>query len=302
MLLGYIPRWNLTETVVASNGTQLNQVYNQFGLFILAGSDVLYIADSGNNRILKWSPGDSNGTLIAGGQGPGMNATQLNSPIVVCVDINENVYVADSSNYRVQYFDRGSSIGRTIAGNGTYGSTNNLFGNMFGLGVDLANNVYVSEYDNSRVTKWTPNATHGILVAGNGTNGISSAQLNVPTAFYVEPATGILYIPNQGSHCVTKWTPGSSSGEVAAGTCGTSGSNETLLSTPLCVTFDKYGNMYVADRVNNGRVIMFCPNSAVGIPIITSGLNNPISIALDTHLNLYVNDWNNHRIVKYTLL
>jgi hypothetical protein len=72
------------------------------------------------------------------------------------------------------------------------------------------------------------------------------------------------------------------------------------LNVPKCVTFDKYENMYVIDQVNNGRVIMFYPNSLIGIPIITSGLSNPISIAVDTQLNLYVADWNNNRIVKLT--
>ena len=80
-------------------------------------------------------------------------------------------------------------------------------------------------------------------------------------------------ISNQGSHCITKWLSTSSFGIVVAGTCGISGSNETLLTTPVDVTFDHYGYMYVADWVNNGRIMMFLSNSFLGIPIITSGLN-----------------------------
>jgi hypothetical protein len=113
---------------------------------------------------------------------------------------------------------------------------------------------------------------------------ISENQLWTPTAFYVEPTTGTLYIPNQSSHCITKWLLESSSGIIVAGRCGISGSTDTLLTRPTCVTFDKYRNMYVID----GRVLMFCPNSLIGIPIVTSGINNPISIAIDTHLNLYM--------------
>lgn len=124
--------------------------------------------------------------------------------MVVCVDKNENVYVADTGNFRIQYFNNGLSVGRTIISDGTSEATNNSFGNFFGLGVDLVNNVYASEYDYSRVRKWSPNATYGLLVAGNGISGDTLDKLDTPTAFYVDPITETLYVPNQGGHCVTK--------------------------------------------------------------------------------------------------
>lgn len=284
----------------------MNKISDVYGLFIADGSDTLYIADSGNNRILKWLPGDSSGILVAGGRGAGSNTTQLNSPKKVCVgddDDDENIYVADSGNHRVQYFDDESFIGQTLVDNSAFGAFSvDSFGEMFGIGVDLANNFYVSEYDKSRVRKWTPGTTAGRLVAGNGTNGNSPLQLNIPTDFYVNPRTGILFIPNQDGHCVTKWLPGNIIGITVAGICGISGTNETLLTTPLDVTFDRFGNMYIADKVNDGRIVMFPPNSLIGIPIITTGLDYPISIALDTHLNLYVSDYYHQRLIKYTLL
>jgi sugar lactone lactonase YvrE len=296
---GHLPKWNSTGVTLASGGSNLNQIQHIYGLFIVADTDILYIADSDNNRILKWLPGATSGTLVAGGQGSGYNATQLNSPKEVCVDLNGNVYVADSINYRIQYFSNGSSIGHTIAGNGT---NRTMSGYMFGLGIDLNNNVYSSEYNLARVIKWSPNSTNGTQVAGTGVQGTDPDQLSTPTAFYIDPKTATLYIPNQTSHCVTKWLAGSSSGTAVAGICGIQGSNETLLDAPTCVTFDKYGNMYVIDGSNGGRVIVFCPDSLVGNVIVDSGLNNPISIAVDTHLNIYVSDWNNVRLVNYTLL
>jgi hypothetical protein len=95
---------------------------------------------------------------------------------------------------------------------------------------------------------------------------------------------------------------GNSSGIVVAGTCGISGSNQTLLTNPICVTLDKNGNMYVVDAVGGGRVMMFCPNSLIGIPIITSGFTKAYGIAVDTHLNLYVSDNLGNYIMKYMLL
>ncbi|UJR16574.1 hypothetical protein I4U23_003475 [Adineta vaga] len=275
--LVYIPIWNTTAVVVASVGSALNQINHPYGLFIPANSDILYIADSDNQRVLKWLPNATSGLIVAGGQGKGWNITQLNNPREVCIDRDENIYVADSGNYRIQRFYSGSLIGDSIAGNGSYGAINNSFGNILGLGVDLSYNVYVSDYDRARITKWTPNATSGIRVAGNGSQGNTPYQLNIPTAFYTDPIIGTLYIPNQSGHCVTKWLSGSTFGVTVAGVCGQSGTNETLLTSPKCVTFDKYGYMYVIDGVNSGRLIMFLSNSLIGMPIITSGLNNPIS-------------------------
>jgi hypothetical protein len=285
-----------------NNGSGLNQAMDSYDLFIGNNNNILYIADTGNSRITKWLPGSSTGILVAGGQGPGSNASQLRNPWQVYVDENENLYVTDNGNYRIQYFRNGSLLGRTVAGNGTKGSANDLLGKMLGLAVDLEKNIYVSEYDNERVAQWSFNRTFGVTVAGDGTQGDTLTQLHTPSSFYLDRDTKTLFVPSQNGHCIMKWIVGNPSGEVVAGKCGLAGTNASLLTQPTCVTFDKYYNMYVIDRVNSGRILMFCPSSTIGIVLVNSGLNNPISIAVDMNLDLYVSDWNNHRIVKYLLL
>ena len=278
-------------------------MHQPFGIFIPPTEDVLYIADNGNHRILRWPLNASTATVVAGGQGPGSNATQLKGPGAVYADRNGGVLVSDSGNYRAQYFVSGSLDGFTVAGNGTEGSANTQLGNAIGsIAIDLNGNVYISEYNNNRVAKWAPNATHGTLAAGNGTSGDGPSQLNFPTGFYLDPASNVLHIASQSSHCIVKWLSGASSGSTVAGTCGVNGTNATLLTAPASVTFDKYGNMYVADQSNGGRIISFAPNSLIGKPIITSGLNNAMAVAVDKDLNLYVADYYHDRIVKYALL
>ena len=245
----------------------------------------------------------STATVVAGGQGPGFNSTQLNSPSAVFADEHGSILVMDLYNFRAQYFVNGSHVGRTVAGNGTKGSTNTQLGyGVGGIAIDYDNNVYVSEYENSRVAKWAPNATYGTLTAGDGTAGNTPSQLNIPTGLYLDPVSNILYIASQSANCIVKWVPGASNGSTVAGTCGIIGANSTLLNSPKSVTFDKYGNMYVADLSNGGRIITFPPGSMIGRPIITSGLSNPMAVAVDKDLNLYVADYNNTRIVKYALV
>jgi DNA-binding beta-propeller fold protein YncE len=71
------------------------------------GDNNLYVNDSGNHRILKFTP---DGTYITGwgnNGGDGTSGTgngEFNSPADLCIDTAGNVYVADNSNNRVQAF------------------------------------------------------------------------------------------------------------------------------------------------------------------------------------------------------
>ncbi|CAF0814336.1 unnamed protein product [Didymodactylos carnosus] len=65
------------------------------GLIYDANTNYLYIADADNNRILKWSPYSSTGQIIA---------TGLSRPTGISFDSNWNLYVSDYNNNRVQKF------------------------------------------------------------------------------------------------------------------------------------------------------------------------------------------------------
>nr|ACD54700.1 NHL repeat containing protein [Adineta vaga] len=304
LLLGVILHWNTTPIVLATRGNGTNQVQAPQSLFMINGSDILYIADTSNHRVLKWDVGATSGTIVAGGQGPGYNSTQLNRPTAVYIDKYENMFVADRQNFRVQVFVNKSIYGHKIYGNGTTTTPNNLHGGMFGLSGDFIGNIYIPDINYHRILKLSPNSTNATQVAGNGTAGNSIYQLNTPTGIYVDPYTGILYIANQNAHCIVKWIPGDISGTVIAGVCGSPGTNETLLYLPKGLIFDKYGNMYVADgnNVNNSRITMFCPESKIGIPIITTGLSSPQNVVIDSNFSLYIPDLNNNRVLKYNIL
>ncbi|CAM4824083.1 unnamed protein product [Rotaria magnacalcarata] len=64
-------------------------------------SDVIYIADSENNRIQRWLPNALIGNTIAG-RGDANN--QLSSPNALAFDNLGNLYVCDGNNHRIQMF------------------------------------------------------------------------------------------------------------------------------------------------------------------------------------------------------
>ena len=62
----------------------------------------IYIPDTINNRVQSWAPGASSGVTVAGGNGVGSAANQLNFPTGVALDTVGNIYIADPNNSRVQ--------------------------------------------------------------------------------------------------------------------------------------------------------------------------------------------------------
>ena len=57
----------------------------------------LYIAERSNNRMMYYSIGNTAGTIAIGGNGAGLNDTQLYSPIGICFEeISNSILIANA--------------------------------------------------------------------------------------------------------------------------------------------------------------------------------------------------------------
>ncbi|CAF5020427.1 unnamed protein product [Rotaria sp. Silwood1] len=65
----------------------------------------VYVADAGNNQIMRWPKGATQGSVIVGGNGSGEQSNQLNVPMGLSFDRHGNLYVVDNGNARVQKFE-----------------------------------------------------------------------------------------------------------------------------------------------------------------------------------------------------
>ncbi|UJR19733.1 hypothetical protein I4U23_022867 [Adineta vaga] len=87
--------------------TSASDAYNHLnhpsGVYVDQQGSV-YVADTGNHRVMRWLKDATNGTLIAGGNGGGAASNQLNYPSDVFLDRAGNLYVTDTLNNRVQKF------------------------------------------------------------------------------------------------------------------------------------------------------------------------------------------------------
>ncbi|CAF1277644.1 unnamed protein product, partial [Rotaria sordida] len=110
---GIVIRWKpfaLSGTVVAgvagSSGSSSSLLYGPGGVYYDAATQLLYVADVGNGRIMAYCNNDASGIMIVGTGIPGNGLTQLGAPYTMAFDSSWNLYVLDSSNSRVQQFIR----------------------------------------------------------------------------------------------------------------------------------------------------------------------------------------------------
>jgi len=124
----------------------------------------LYIADTGNHRVRKVTPGGQITTVAGEGAFP------LNAPRSVAVDLSQNLYIADTANHRIVMRSASGTLS-VIAGLGAAGfggdggdALSAQFSSPTAITVDLKGNLYIADFDNNVVRKLTP-STPGILPA-----------------------------------------------------------------------------------------------------------------------------------------
>ncbi len=309
------------STVAGGNGqgSGLNQLNAGENVFVDRHGN-LYVVDGINERVTKFPPGSTsatNGTVVAGGNGQGGGANQLDGPTSVFVDGSGNIYVADLLNQRVQMFPAGrtsATNGVTVAGGNGFGNAANQLYDPQAIFVDGAGNLYVASF--SRVQKFplgSTSATAGPVVAGGNNAGSGANQLNSVSDLYVD-AGGYIYVADEYNNRIQQFPPGGDSTTNAITVAGGNGQGTAAnqFQSLWGVWLDNNGNIYASDGSSNAeRVQLFPPNSSSATNGVTiaggngqgSGINqlsNPDGIFVDGSGNLYIADYGNYRIQKYT--
>ena len=111
----------------------------------------LYISDTEKDEVRRYTIGDKNGIVVAGGNGQGNQFNQLNVATYLFVDEEQAVYMSDNNNHRVMKWNKGSKEGIVVAGGQGYGSALTQLFNPQGLFVDASGTLYVVDARNDRV-------------------------------------------------------------------------------------------------------------------------------------------------------
>ncbi len=297
------------RTAVANVDTNGSQTPSQTSLSSPAGIAVnpadgtLYVADAGNNRVLRFPrPVAQQGRItpdavlgqvdFASSTSASVTASSMRAPTGLSIGPNGDLFVSDTGNNRVLEFASG-------AGTGT--SAMRVYGQ--------------------------PNA-----VSSAAPSQASAQTLAAPQGVYVDQSSN-LYVADTGANRVlifpdTQAAP--AAGMTAAfvigqGSFSNSGSSTgTAFKVPTDVDVDSSGNIYVADYGDN-RVLVFpslvflpitgaAASSVVGQQSVggtaanwdstngsatAEGLYGPLGIYLDRQDTLYVGDSGNSRVVQF---
>ncbi len=274
---------------LAATSTQLNY---PTGVFV-DGAGNIYIADYYNNRIRKVDADTNIVTTVAGNgaqAGPvwdenwddvAATSVPLAWPASVYVDGSGNLYFSDYYYHRVRRVDADTQIITTVAGSTTaYGldtggySGDNAPATLAELyrplspDMDADGNLYIADYYNNRIRKVDAANQKITTVAGTGTAGYS-------------------------------------------GDCGQATSAK--LNWPEDVSVDASGNIYITDTWNTPRIRKVDGTTGIITTVAGNGtegysgdnqaatsakLKFPTSVFVNDYGDIYIADYNNHRIRK----
>ncbi|CAF4980904.1 unnamed protein product, partial [Rotaria sp. Silwood1] len=165
----------------------------------------LYVTDVEKYEVRRYQIGDSEGTVVAGGNGNGTRLDQLSGPIYVFVDRDHSVYVSDYLNHRVMKWEEGAKQGIVAAGGQGEGNSLTQLNRPCGVVVDQLGTIYVADYGNHRIMRWPKGATQGSVVAGGSDWGVQSNQLSIPVGLSFD-RHGNLYVVDQLNCRVQKFS------------------------------------------------------------------------------------------------
>ncbi|CAF4246229.1 unnamed protein product [Adineta steineri] len=129
-----------------SSGSLSNLLTNPMGIFVDTNFN-LYVADSGNNRIQFFKPGETNGSTVVGTVSS--SNIILRKPTSVILDGNGYLFIVDSNNNRI--IMSGSLYTRCIIGCEQDG----LSFSPYFIRFDSYGNIYASALNSSQIQKFT---------------------------------------------------------------------------------------------------------------------------------------------------
>jgi DNA-binding beta-propeller fold protein YncE len=163
-----------------------------------------YVSDNRRHEVRRWKLGDKMETVVAGGNGHGINLNQFQHPCSIFVDEDRSVYVSDYFNHRVMKWIKGAKEGVVVAGGQGGGNSLTQLNSPNGIAVDHLGNVYVAESLNNRITRWVKGSKQGSIIVGGNGKGAQPNQFSFPADLSFD-REGNLYVVDLENHRVQKF-------------------------------------------------------------------------------------------------
>ena len=193
-------------TSFADRGTSDGQLSTPGQIAIDAGGSV-YVADTGNHRIQKFTADGRYVASIGRGEGLFVSPDKLSTPRGVAIAPDGSIYASDELYRRVQHY---AADGRFLGSFGQLGTGPGQFQAPVGVAVAADGSVWVADRALSRVQRFSPSGSH---LETLGQPGSGDGSFSHPT-FLTLDCRGSLYVADVDNHRVQRF------GERGAATCG----------------------------------------------------------------------------------
>jgi len=149
-----------------------------------SNTDNLYIGDTFNHRVMQYQYGATFGTAVAGGNGAGLNTSQLNSPYDLYLDkISNSFIIPNYGAHNIVRWVIGDSKWTFVAGSttGLLGNNSASLNRPLGIALDPMGNIYIADSSNHRIQFFLSGQSSGTTIAGvTGVFGTNSNLLRQP--------------------------------------------------------------------------------------------------------------------------
>lgn len=254
-----------------------------FGIAVDPDDGTVYVAESWNNRVIAWKPGERGARVVT---------SQVKNPTDILFDLRTNsIIIADNGNNRIIRWPvkNGTNRGRVLIDNVT----------CWGLAMTSGGDLFVTDVKKHEVRRYIEGQKIGTIVAGGKGPGKGLHQLHMPYYIAVDDQHTI-YVSDTENQRVVKWTTGASHG-VIVGHVERGLSTNSSSPNPSGIVVDTDRRLYVVDKINH-RILRFQNNKQnFDVLIKAPHLDRPHAIAFDHRNNLYVAD-RYDRIQKFSII
>lgn len=322
---------NRTAGFSGDNGPATSSALSSPQGLAVDGAGNLLIADTGNNRIRRVTPGGTISTIagnggasFAGDNGPA-TAASLAAPDAVAADSAGNVYIADTGNNRVRtvsplavittFAGNGQPLLATSADDGIPAIQSPVYAPT-GVAVDADGNVYIAgDWPIRKVT--AAGVITSIALGGPAITFPDASQpscSSISSGIGITP-TGMLLVTDYCPHVFAVGPSGNATLVAGTGVLGFSGDGGPALiaelSKPQAATGDAAGNIFIADT-GNDRVRYINPAGTIntivgngnysnnGGSALSASLSFPRGVAIGALSDLYIADTLSNRIRHVT--
>jgi tripartite motif-containing protein 71 len=224
-----------------SAGTGNGQLSNADDIAV-APSGKVFVADTDNGRIQRFSSGGVYETQWGGFPGAGVP----DYPTGLAVDGSNNVYMTKKSTDQIQKFDATGTLLQEFGGSG---NGNGQLNDPSAIAIDGSGNIYVLDTGNTRIQKFDPSGSYLTQWGSFGDCSLSCSdgQVKAPTGIAVD-GSGHVFVADTGNNRIEEFA---ASDGTFIRKWGAFGQGNGQFSVPKGIAIDGSGNVWVADSGNN---------------------------------------------------